>query len=160
MPVLSTASRVPTGSYARTYAPAPGRSYAPTVPATPFAFPGGLDVVPPSPEPTTRERVVVVDGVIFQLQHKHPLGIARVWANVLPLLVARLKAQGTRVVSGCVAILQYAFANNSTVFCLAGAAGSVSRAWGSASPPATARAIHGHCAQVGASFHPTYPPVQ
>jgi glycosyltransferase involved in cell wall biosynthesis/Flp pilus assembly protein TadD len=33
---------------------------------------------------------IVVDGVIFQLQHKRPLGIARVWHNLLPELVRAL----------------------------------------------------------------------
>ncbi|MFZ1987176.1 MAG: glycosyltransferase, partial [Desulfatitalea sp.] len=30
---------------------------------------------------------IVIDGVIFQLQHRRPLGIARVWSNLLPSLV-------------------------------------------------------------------------
>jgi Flp pilus assembly protein TadD/glycosyltransferase involved in cell wall biosynthesis len=30
---------------------------------------------------------IVIDGVIFQLQHKHPLGIARVWQNLQSELV-------------------------------------------------------------------------
>ena len=92
--MLAWLIRVPSGSYARTYAPESGRSYAPSVPAIPF--PGGLEA--PQPRPT-QARVAVVDGVIFQLQHEHPLGIARVWISLLPPLVARLRAQGTRVVS-------------------------------------------------------------
>ena len=94
--MLAWLIRVPNGSYARTYAPESGRSYAPSVPAIPFPFPGGLGAPQPTP---THARVAVVDGVIFQLQHEHPLGIARVWTSLLPPLVARLRAQGTRVVS-------------------------------------------------------------
>jgi glycosyltransferase involved in cell wall biosynthesis/tetratricopeptide (TPR) repeat protein len=32
---------------------------------------------------------IAIDGVIFQLQHRHPLGIARVWSNLLPALIER-----------------------------------------------------------------------
>ncbi|MFZ1985883.1 MAG: tetratricopeptide repeat protein [Desulfatitalea sp.] len=44
----------------------------------------------PAPTIASQDLHIVIDGVIFQLQHKRPLGIARVWQNLLPELVKTL----------------------------------------------------------------------
>lgn len=41
-------------------------------------------------ESNVKQLRIVIDGVIFQLQHKRPLGIARVWCSLLPELVRSL----------------------------------------------------------------------
>lgn len=47
-------------------------------------------------EPSPPRVRIVIDGVIFQLQHQRPLGIARVWKNLFKVLAETLEPSGSR----------------------------------------------------------------